>query len=229
MKCRVINNWQVKGIIFDLDGVLIDSVGVWEKVDRDFLTKRDIPVPENLAEEIKSLHFRDVAIYFQENFQIPESIEEIMAEWNEMVYDEYARKITLKPGVKNYLNYLKSRDLKIGLATSNNRNLTKAVLKNNGIKDNFEVITTGEDVERDKNFPDIYLQCAQELEIEPEECIVFEDILAGVLSAKMAGMRVVGVYDQHSRNEWTEIKENADLWIKNFSELIIREYEAPAL
>ena len=57
----------------------------------------------------------------------------------------------------------------------------------------------------------------------------FEDILAGVLSAKMAGMRVVGVYDQHSRNEWTEIKENADLWIKNFSELIIREYEAPAL
>ena len=93
MKCRVINNWQVKGIIFDLDGVLIDSVGVWEKVDRDFLTKRDIPVPENLAEEIKSLHFRDVAIYFQENFQIPESIEEIMAEWNEMVYDEYARKL----------------------------------------------------------------------------------------------------------------------------------------
>ena len=167
-----------------------------------------------MAEKLKVYIF-DVAIYFQENFQIQnlskKSWQNGMKWFMMNMHENY-----FETWVKNYLNYLKSRGLKIGLATSNNKNLTKAVLKNNGIKDNFEVITTGEDVERDKNFPDIYLQCAQELEIEPEECIVFEDILAGVLSAKMAGMRVVGVYDQHSRNEWTEIKENADLWIKNF-------------
>ncbi|MGI6588940.1 MAG: HAD family hydrolase [Peptococcia bacterium] len=105
------------------------------------------------------------------------------------------------------------------MATSNTRKLTEVVLRNNGVYDYFEVIKTGDEVERDKNFPDIYLLCAEELQLEPEQCVVFEDILPGILSAKAAGMRTVGVYDQYSKHEWAGIKAHAALCILSFEEL----------
>jgi HAD superfamily hydrolase (TIGR01509 family) len=222
MKSEVIESWKIKGAIFDLDGVLIDSMGVWKNLDKDFLQKRGFAVPQDIDKVVKSLSFQDAAVYFKEKFHLSQTIAEIMEEWNKMVFDEYAFRIELKPGVREYLLYLETQGIKIGLATSNTRKLTEVVLRNNGVYDYFKVIKTGDEVERDKNFPDIYLLCAEELQLEPEQCVVFEDILPGILSAKATGMRTVGVYDRYSKHEWEEIKANAALCILSFEELTER-------
>jgi HAD superfamily hydrolase (TIGR01509 family) len=218
----IIKDWKIKGAIFDLDGTLIDSMGVWKNLDKDFLQKSGVTVPQDIDKVIKNLSFQDAAVYFKEKFHLSQTIAEIMEEWNKMVFDEYAFRIGLKPGVREYLIYLKTQGIKIGLATSNTRKLTEVVLRNNNVYDYFEVIKTSNEVERDKNFPDIYLLCAEELQLEPEQCVVFEDILPGILSAKAAGMKTVGVYDQYSKHEWEEIKMNATLCISSFEELTER-------
>ncbi|MDD3839119.1 MAG: HAD family phosphatase [Clostridia bacterium] len=211
---------EIKGAIFDLDGTIIDSMGVWEKVDFDFLNKRNIPVPEDVSSIIKNMTFQETAVYFKQRFQLPDDIQDIMDEWNQMAYHEYANNVRLKPGAGEYLSMLKSKGIKAGLATSNCMELIQPVLKNNDVLEYFDVISTIDEVDRDKNFPDIYILTARRLQLNPKHCIVFEDILPGVLSAKKAGMKTVGVYDRYSRHEKKDIKKHADYFIYDFCQLL---------
>lgn len=210
---------NIKAAIFDLDGTLVDSMGVWEKIDIEFLKIRNLEVPAGLKDDITHLNFIDTAKYFKERFNLSESIEDIVNEWNDMAFNEYANNIKLKPGVKEYLSFLKSKGIKLAIATSNLESLVTAVLKNNGICDYFENITTTLETERGKDFPDVYLLAAKKLGVNPEECIVFEDIIVAVLAAKAAGMKVVGVHDIASADQINDIIANADYFIYKYEEL----------
>lgn len=210
---------NIKAAIFDLDGTLIDSMGVWCKIDIDFLKKRNKAVPNNLKKEIDHLTFEECANYFKNTFNLKESPESIMKEWNDMAYSEYSNNIKLKNGVKTFLNLLKSKNIKIGLATSNTLSLVEIVLKNNGIYDLLDSITTISEVKRGKNFPDIYLLAANKLNTSPKECIVFEDILPAIEGAKSAGMKVVGVYDYYSKDYTKNIKAKSDYYINKYDDL----------
>lgn len=210
----------IKGAIFDMDGTLIDSMWVWTQVDIDFLKKRNIECPKDLKEKIQDLSFQDAAAYFKKNFGLKESIDEICNEWNEMAYNEYKENVQLKCNVKEYLDLLKSLNIKIGLATSNCNLLIEAVLKANGIFHYFDAISLTDEVSRGKQFPDIYLLTAKKLNVSPDKCIVFEDILPAVKGAKAAGMKVVAVYDKYSSCEKDEIQNTADKYIYKFSELM---------
>lgn len=210
---------DIKAAIFDLDGTLIDSMWLWEKVDIDFLSKRGYKLPVDLKENIEHLSFIDTAKYFKERFNLPESIEEIMDEWNTMAFKQYANTILLKPGAKEYLYSLKLKNIKIALATSNSIPLLEAVLKRNEVYNYFDVITTTIEVKRGKNFPDIYLLTAEKLGVNPNECIVFEDILPAVLGAKAAGMKVVAVHDIYSEYQRKDILNSADYYIYKYDEI----------
>lgn len=209
-----------KGAIFDLDGTLIDSMWVWAKIDFDYLSKRGISLPPDLKDHIAHLSFDDTAKYFKDRFKLNESLEEIKTEWNDMALHEYAHNIVLKNGALNFLDLLKSKDIKIGLATSNTRALLELVLKKNKVYDYFDVITTTDEVSRGKNFPDVYLLTAEKLELKPEACIVFEDILPAVIGAKAAGMKVIGVQDLFSEHQKDDICRIADMFISEYEELI---------
>lgn len=210
----------IKGAIFDLDGTLVDSMGVWTNVDIQYLQKRGFEVPADLADEIQALTFEDCARYFKKRFGLSETIDEIMDEWNKMAYDEYAHNVKLKPGVREYLAYLKKKNIKIGLATSNIPELLYATLKNNDILHYFDSISTVSEVSRNKNFPDIFLLAAKKMNLEPSQCVVFEDILPAILSAKSVGMKTVGVYDKHSEHDMEMIKKHADIFINSFESLM---------
>lgn len=214
----MLNN--IKAAIFDMDGTLIDSMWVWMKIDVNFLKKRNIVCPKNLKEEIQHLSFEETAAYFKRTFSLPESIDEICNEWNDMAFDEYKNNVMLKSGVKKYLDLLKSMDIKVGLATSNCDLLLEAALKANGIYEYFDAITRTDEVSRGKQFPDVYLLTAEKLNVSPEECIVFEDILPAVIGAKAAGMRVVGIHDDYSSYQKSEICTIADKYIYEYSELM---------
>lgn len=209
-----------EAFIFDLDGTIIDSMHVWEKIDTHFLEKRGISTPYDYVDIINSLNYRDSAIYTKEFFKLDESIEDIMNEWIELAIYEYSNTIKLKSNVINLLEKLKTNNIKIGLATASPCELYEPVLKNNGIYNFFDVFTTGTEVERGKKFPDIYLLTAKKLDVIPEKCIVFEDISKGIIGAKSAGMTAYGVYDKHSEYEKEKIIELADKYIYDFKEIL---------
>ena len=125
----------------------------------------------------------------------------------------------MKPGVVEFLSLLKSLNIKIGLATSNSKALLEAGLQANDIYHYFDSITLTDEVSRGKNFPDVYLLAAERLDVKPEDCIVFEDILPAVKGAKAAGMKVVGVYDDFSKEQREDIINHADRYIIEYHEL----------
>ncbi len=182
---------NIKGVIFDLDGTLVDSMGVWAKIDSDYLTDLGLEVPKNLKEEITHLGFKEVAKYFKKRFNIASSEEEIMKTWHDMAYVEYKNNIKLKSGAREFLEQLKESNIKIGLATSNSYPLLEVCLKSNDIFHLFDSITITGEVPRGKDFPDVYLLVAERLGLEPNECAVFEDILPKQLKELLVfGMKV---------------------------------------
>ena len=210
---------NIKAAIFDLDGTLVDSMWVWGKIDEDYFKNRNMDLPANLKTQIEHLSFDETAAYFKSNFGILDTIEEIKKEWTDFAYVEYLNNVKLKPGVIEFLSLLKTLNIKIGLATSNSKSLLEAVLKANGIYHYFDSITLTDEVSRGKNFPDVYLLAAEKLGVKPEECIVFEDILPAVKGAKAAGMKVVGVYDDFSKEQREDIIIHADMYIIEYHEL----------
>ena len=211
---------NIKAAIFDLDGTLINSMWVWSQIDIDYLTSKGHTVPLNLTDEITHLSFRQTAEYFKNRFSIDDSIEVIMNTWNEMAYNHYKNNVKLKDNALEFLIKLKASGIKIGLATSNSIPLLEATLKSNKAYELFDAITVTDEVNKSKSNPDIYLLAAQKLGVEPENCIVFEDIIAAARGAKLAGMKVIGVYDEHSKHQEALLKEECDNYIYNYNELL---------
>ncbi|MBW9145030.1 HAD family phosphatase [Clostridium sp. CM027] len=210
---------NIKAAIFDLDGTLIDSMWVWDRIDKNYFRSRNIDLPKNLKTQIEHLSFNETAAYFKNNFGILDTIDEIKNEWNDYAHEEYLNNVKLKPGVVEFLSLLKTLNIKIGLATSNSKFLLEAALHSNNIYHYFDCITLTDEVSRGKDFPDVYLLAAEKLGVIPEECIVFEDILPAVKGAKSAGMRVVGVYDDFSKEQRDDIVNHADMYIIGYNEL----------
>ena len=87
---------DIEAVIFDMDGSLVDSMWMWRAIDIEYLGRYKIPLPENLQSEIEGMSFRETACYFKEHFAIPDSLEEIMAEWNRMAWNKYMYEVPLK-------------------------------------------------------------------------------------------------------------------------------------
>ena len=164
---------NIKGVIFDLDGTLVDSMWVWTQIDVDYLRMKGHSMPKNLRNEIVHLSFSQTAVYFKEKFNLDDSIEKISEDWHDMAFNHYSNNVKLKLGVKDFLNMLKSLKIKIALATSNSIPLLEACLKNNEIYDYFDSITTTDEVSTGKDCPDVYLLAANKLGIHPKDCLVF--------------------------------------------------------
>lgn len=211
---------NIKAAIFDLDGTLIDSMWVWSQIDIDYLTSKGHTVPPNLNDEITHLSFTQTAEYFKNRFSISDPIEVIMNTWNEMAYNHYKANVKLKENAIEFLTHLKSTGIKIGLATSNSLPLLEATLTSNNAYHLFDAITVTDEVKKSKSNPDIYLLAAKKLNVKPENCVVFEDIIAAVRGAKLAGMKVIGVYDEHSKHQELLLKEECDKYIYNYNELL---------
>lgn len=211
---------KFKGAIFDLDGTLLDSMGIWKDVDLAFFERRNIIMPDDYQECIKDMHFKTMATYTKERFNLPDDINDIMDEWCELCFDEYENKIGLKNGAFEYLTYLKNNGIKLAFATANTTELSKICLKLNNIFNLFDAYAYLHETKSDKCEPDVYLLACERLGLSPADCIVFEDILPGIKGAKKGGFKVCGVYDSFSQKDTAEIIKVADYYIKSFKEIL---------
>lgn len=209
-----------KAVIFDLDGTLVDSMWMWKSIDIEYLGRFGLSCPDDLQKAIEGMGFTETAQYFKERFQIPDSIEEIKEAWIEMSLEKYKNEVPLKPGAGEFLRFLKDNQLKAGIATSNGLVMVEAVLNSLGIRGYFDAITIACEVAKGKPSPDIYLETARRLGVKPEECLVFEDVPAGILAGKRAGMTVVAVDDEFSKEMRQEKEELADRFICDFYEIL---------
>ncbi|MDY4067519.1 HAD family phosphatase [Bullifex sp.] len=211
---------MIKGIIFDLDGTLLDSMDLWVRIDKEFLKKRGLEYTQDYSKAITAMEITETAIYTINRYNLKESVSEVISEWKEMAINEYKNSINLKEGVTNFLNHLKEKGIKIAIATSSSKDFFIPCLERHNILNFFDVIVTSSDVGIGKSSPKIYFHAASKLGLSDNECVVFEDLPLALKCAKSAGFYTVGVYDEFNKEDSAQIKKYSDKVISSFLQLI---------
>lgn len=214
-----------KAVLFDLDGTLVDSMWMWKEIDIEYLNRHGKELPDNLQHEIEGMSFTHLARYFKERFELKDSVETIKEEWLCMARDKYLYETPLKEGVSEFIKDMQEKDIRMGIASSNSRDLVEAILKVHHLEDCFSSVHTCCDVKSGKPEPDIYLLVADELGAEPGDCLVFEDIPAGLLAGKRAGMQTCAVWDAYSIDQDVQKKSLADYYIHTYRDILEGNYE----
>ena len=216
-------NKKYKGAIFDLDGTLLDSMQVWVNVDQLFLGRRNIPVPPDYLGEIGKLAYYEAALYTIDRFHLQEKPEELIQEWHQDALIQYRDQVQLKEGSYQFLKFLKMNDIPFSVATASDPELYALTLKRNNVFDMFHSFTDLKETGTSKGEPDIYLKAAEKMDLKPEECVVFEDILPGIRAAKKVNFHTVAVYDLYASGTEKEFIKEADIYIKDFNDPRIKE------
>ncbi len=211
---------NIKGIIFDLDGTLIDSMAVWSRTDMAFLKECGVKdPPPDVSDEVKKMTVDDSAMYFINRFGLKLSKEYVIDRIEELVRIQYEEKIPLKPYVPQLLDRLDERGIPYGVATATYKSLAEAVLKRCGIYERFRFVLTDEEYPLGKTCPDIFLGAAARLGTEISETLVVEDSLHCCETAKKAGFMVCGLYDSVSACDRAQIEKIADYYFESLAEL----------
>ncbi|MBQ3080110.1 MAG: HAD family phosphatase [Clostridia bacterium] len=206
--------------LFDMDGTILDSMGVWANVDRMFFEKRGMAVPEGYQHAISGMSFRKTAEYTKETYALPESVDEILREWNEMCEREYAENVPLKPHAGEYLEKLSANGINLAVATALPEHLYKPALIRNNVYHLFSAFaSTGESGET-KATGRVYRAAADKMNVPYDQCAVFEDIYEGILGAKNAGMKTVLVRDKAAEHSREKSLALADASIETYAELL---------
>lgn len=204
--------------IFDFDGTISNTADLWHEVDLAFLGVRGLPYTPDYARKLSVLGFEQGALYTIERYGLRENPEDICDEWNRMGRALYRSRATLRPGVAAYLAALRSKGVKLALATTNDPEVIGS-MRHVHVNELFDTCVYGKEVPRTKEHPDIYLEAAKRLEITPERCIVFEDIVPGLLSAKRAGMLACGVYSNDPAQRVHDVQDAADIFLWDWADI----------
>ena len=204
--------------IFDMDGTLIDSMVFWKNLASEYLSSKGVKqIPEDILERIRPMTMSESAALFRREFGLTGNPE---AEMNAMMDEHYRNDIPLKPGVRQYLQTLHNKGIRMCVASATAEPLMEVCLTRLGVRDYFEFILSCEMVGSGKRSPLVYHASAQRLNAVPEEIAVYEDALYAVQTAKDAGYYVIGVYDDSAAKNWQTIEGIADEVILNWEEIV---------
>ncbi|PPK80920.1 HAD superfamily hydrolase (TIGR01509 family)/HAD superfamily hydrolase (TIGR01549 family) [Lacrimispora xylanisolvens] len=187
---------MIKAVIFDMDGVIIDSEGVYLEYQLEFAKKKN---PDVKLEDLYPL----VGATKQECWEVVERVVSNGQTWEELrnefrqrdIYSEIDYRNIYRPEVTDTLKQLKDAGFRLALASSTHLELVERVLEENGIRDYFEAVVSGEQFKKSKPDPEIYLYTAGQLKLEPGECLAVEDSTIGITAAHRAGLKIAAVID----------------------------------
>lgn len=187
---------MIRAVIFDMDGVMIDSEPLWERTERILLGRKGIEYSPTYRDKIVGLNQNDSGSLLRETFNLTETIEEIITGRIEILLGLYEKELELVPGLLPLLKELRESDFLLALASSSPLRVINFVLDRFSLREFFSVVVSGDTIQFGKPHPDIYLHTASNLGVEPWECVVIEDSINGVKSAKGAGMICIAVPDK---------------------------------
>ena len=201
---------DIKGAIFDIDGTILDSMGIWDQAGARFLGKRGIEAEKDLGKILFTKTILEAANYLKETYNLPLSTEFIIDGINSEVKEFYKNEAMPKAGMAELVKKMKIAGVKMTVATSTDRDAFMPALKRLDLLKYFDEIYTCSEIGHSKNEPDIFYAAMDFMDTKPEETWLFEDGLYSAKTGKKIGLKVVGVYDEVSLHDWDELKKISD-------------------
>lgn len=205
--------------IFDLDGTLLDSNGIWVKVDERFLTRRGKAITPDYQEFVAHAIYPTAAKFTKEYYGLSESEESIMDEWTALAREAYQFHAPLKEGVKEYLSRCAAQGEQLALFTASLPELCRLALRRHGLEGFFERIVFAQELGLEKRDPRAFTALTEALGVQPGECVLFDDSPRSCRAAKDTGLWVVGVYDSFFAAVQEEVRASSHRWIRSFAQL----------
>jgi HAD superfamily hydrolase (TIGR01509 family) len=211
---------MVSAAIFDVDGTLLDSLSMWEKIDELYLSRHGIKVSKEISQTLFTYSLEEGARYMKERFGIKDSVAKMQQDLIDLSMDFYEHHVPVKKGVVRVLEYLRERNIPMAIATSNSSEVVKDVLSAHHLDQYFKKAFTVDEVGIGKESPDIYLKACVYLQARPQNTLVFEDAYHAIKTVKKAGFITVGCYDAFSDQDQPLIKEEADYYVHEMDEIL---------
>lgn len=211
---------MIKAVIFDMDGVIVDSEHVHNKAEKEAMLKYGVKVSSKELQNYTGMTDEAMFTEFIKEHDLDTTHEEIYNEKEKALLSLLKENITPVAGVINLINKLKQAGIKLGVASSSHRKVVGFVLKELGIASLFDTIIAVEDITHGKPDPEIFLKAASKLSTNPEDCLVIEDARSGVEAAKKAGMKCIGYKNPNSGNQDLS---KADIIVDDFSKIKVKE------
>lgn len=210
---------NIEGAIFDLDGTILDSMFIWSDIGYKFLEMKKIQVPEGSDKQFTQMSLQQAAEYYIEHFDNTATIESIINDINMLVEGFYFNDVIKKDGIKEFLEYLESRGVKMCIATATDKYMVEKALERNGLLHFFSEIFTCNGVGAGKDTPVIYDKAISHLGTTKENTLVFEDALYAIKTAHNAGYKVVGIKDVSEPADPEDVKKYCDCYITDYEEI----------
>ncbi len=209
---------MIKGIIFDIDGTLLDSMHIWGELGKRYLSFVGIEAKLGLAKILFPMSLDESSEYLKKEYNLPDSVERITEDTIKILEDFYRYEAKPKPGAVEFIKQMQDKYIPMAIATSGDRRILNTALERLGLSDCFATVLTCSDLKTNKRVPTIYLRAAELLGTKPEETAVFEDVLHAIKAAKSAGFITYAVEDNSSLQDREEIKETANYYLQDFTD-----------
>lgn len=207
------------GVIFDLDGTLVDSMDYWDNLGPNYLAERGIESDPIDHENFKTLTLEEAAAYVKEKYRLPEPADEVYNAIMDGMRKPYLELIPLKPGVACMLNALDAAGVRMCIATASEKELVIPALERLGIAHHFQGVYTCPEVGVSKSEPDVFEWALRELGTPRGTTVVVEDSLHAIETAKLAGFPVIAVHEHTASHNAREIEELADVVVASFADM----------
>lgn len=217
----------ISGAIFDFDGTLMDSMGIWSDIGNRYLNRLGLQGEAGLEEKLYVMGLEEGAAYIKEHFQLSQSTEEVVAGVKQIIFHCYSEEVQPKPGVMKFLRELKRNSIPMAIATAGDRVLVEAALRRLGLFGTFflsERIVTCAEAGASKDLPIIYHMARASMGTQLRETWVFEDAFHGANTAKQAGYPVAGVFDESGKGWLTELKAACSVFKNSFEEYRLEDF-----